>query len=88
MMRAAEEGVRQRGMRCDQTGRCQEWEPGEQEETVGKDQPEVEIAGQAGPGFLGPADSCHAQCGFLSDDGLLIDHHPVVVRRVAHLVRA
>ena len=88
MKRAAEEGVRQWGMRCDRTGRCQEWEPGEQEEAVGKVQPEVETAGQAGPGFPGLAGFCHAQRGFLSDDGLLIDHHPVVVRRVAHSVRA
>ena len=74
-------------MRCDQIGRYQEWEPGEQEEVVEKDQPEVEIAGRAGPGFPGLAGFYHAQHGSLSDDGL-VDHHPVVVRRVAHLVRA
>ena len=87
-MRAVEEGRRRRGMRCDQTGKCQEWEPGEQEEAVERDQPEVEIAGQAGPGFPGLAGSCHAQRGFLSSDDLLVDHHPVVVRRVARLARA
>ena len=79
MMRAAEEGTRQWGTRCDRTGMCQEWEPGEQEEAVERDQPEVGIAGQAGPGFPGLAGSCHAQRDFLGDDDLLVDHHPVVV---------
>ena len=80
--------MRRRGTRCDQTGMCQEWELGEQEEVVERDQPEVGTAGQAGPGFPGLAGSCHAQRGFLGDDNLLVDHHPVVARRVAHLVRA
>ena len=80
--------MRRRGKRCDQTGKCQEWEPGEQEEVVERSQPEVGIAGQAGPGFPGLADSCHAQHDFLGDDDLLVDHHPVVVRRVARLARA
>ena len=87
-MRAAEEGMRRRGTRCDQTGRCQEWEPGEQEGAVERGQPEVGIAGQAGPGFPGLAGFCHTQHGFLGDDDLLVDRHPVVVRRVAHLAHA
>ena len=64
------------------------WEPGEQEEAVERGQLEVVLAGQAGPGFPGLAGSCHAQRGFLGGDVLLIDHHPVVVRRVAHSARA
>ena len=64
------------------------WEPWGQEEVLGRDQPEAVIAGQAGPGFPGLVGSCHVQRGFLSDDDLLVGHHPVVVRRVAHLVRA
>ena len=87
-MRAAEEGARQWGMQCDQTGMCREWEPGEQEEVVERGQPEVGIAGQAGPGFPGLAGSCHTQHDFLGGDVLLVDHHPVVVRRVARLARA
>ena len=87
MMMAAEEGTRRRGMRCDQTGRSQEWELGEQEEVVGKGQPEVGIAERAGPGFPDPAGSCRAQRGFLGGDDLLVDHHPVVVQRVARLGR-
>ena len=74
-------------MQCDQTGKCQGWELGEQEE-VEKGQPEVGTAGQAGPGFPGLAGSCLAQCGFLNGSDHLIDHHPVVVRRVACLARA
>ena len=77
-----------RGMRYDQTGRCQEWEPGEQEEAVERDQPEVGTAERAGPGFLGLAGSCHAQRSFLDGGDLLVDCHPVVVRRVAHLAYA
>ena len=84
MTRAAEEGARRQGTRCDQTGKCRGWEPEEQEE-IGKGQPEVAIVGQAGPGFLGLAGFCHAQHNSLGDGDLLIDHHPVVVRRVAHL---
>ena len=87
-MRAAEEGTRRRETQYDQTGMCREWEPGEQEEAVEKGQPEVGSAGQAGPGFPGLAGSCHAQRDSLSGDDLLVDHHPVVVRRVAHSVRA
>ena len=66
-------------MRCDQTGSCQEWEPGEQEEVVERGQPEVEVAGQVRLGFPGPAGSCHTQHDFLGGNVLLIDHHPVVV---------
>ena len=88
MRRAAEEGTRRWATQCDQTGRCQEWEPEEQEEVAERGQPEVGIAGQAGPGFPGLAGSCHAQLEFLGGDDLLIVHHPVVVRRVAHLARA
>ena len=51
-------------------------------------QPEVGTAGQVGPGFPGLADSCRVLHGFLGDDDLLVDLHPVVVRRVAHLARA
>ena len=87
MMKAAEVGARRRGTRCDRTGRCREWEPGEQEAVV-RGQPEVGIAGQVGPGFPGLAGSYHAQHGFLGSDDPLIDHHPVVVRRVAHLACA
>ena len=79
--------MRRRGTRCDQTGMCQEWEPGEQEEVVERDQPEVGTVEQVGPGFLGLAGSCRVQRDFLGDDDLLVDHHPVVVRRVAHLGR-
>ena len=50
---------------------CQEWDPGEQEEVVERDQPEVVIAGQAGPGFPGLAGFCHAQHGFLGGGDLL-----------------
>ena len=78
-MKAAEEGTRQRGTRYDQTGRCQEWEPGEQEEVAEMGQLEVGIAGQAGPGFLGLAGFCHAQRDFLGGDDLPVDHHPVVI---------
>ena len=86
-MRAVEEGSRQRATRYDRTGRCQEWELGEQEEAVERDRPEVGIAGQAGPGFPDLADFCHAQHDFLGGGDLLIDRHPVVVRRVARSVR-
>ena len=79
MMRVAEEGTRRRVMQCDQTGMCQEWGPGEQEEAVERDRPEVGIAGQARPGFLGLAGVCHVQRDFLGDDNLPVDHHPVVV---------
>ena len=79
--------MRRRGKRCDQTGTYQEWEPGEREEVV-EVQPEVVIAGQVGPGFPGLAGSCHTQHDFLGGDVLLVDHHPVVVRRVARLARA
>ena len=85
MRRAAEGGTRRREKRCDQTGKCQEWEPGEQEEVVERGQ--LEIAGQAGPGFPGPAGSCHAQHDFLDGGAPLIDHHPAVVQRVARLGR-
>ena len=85
-MRVAKEGMRRRGTRCDQTGMCREWEPGEQEEAVEKGQPEV--AGQAGPGFPGLAGSCLVQRGFLGDNDHLVDHHPVDVQRVAHLACA
>ena len=88
MTKAAEVGTRRRGMQCDQIGTYQEWEPGEQEEVVGRGQPEVVAVGRAGPGFLGLAGFCHVQHGFLSDDDLLVDHHPVVVRRVARLACA
>ena len=64
------------------------WEPGEQEEAVERDQLEAGIAGQAGPGFPSFAGFCHAQRGFLSSGDLLVDHHPVVVRRAAHSARA
>ena len=84
MKRAAEEGARRQEMRCDQIGRCREWEPGEQEEAVERGQPEVGTVGQAGPGFPGLAGFCLVQHGFLSGDDLPVDHHPVVVRRVAH----
>ena len=57
--------MRRRETRYDQTGRCREWEPGEQEEVVERGQPEVGIAGQVGPGFLGLAGSCHIQHDFL-----------------------
>ena len=87
-MRAAEEGTRRRVTQCDQTGTYQEWEPGEQEEVLGRDRPEVATAGQAGPGFPGLAGSCHVQRGSLGDDDLPVDCHPVVVRRVARLARA
>ena len=86
-MMAAEEGKRRRGMRCDQTGRCQEWEPGEQEE-VERGQPEAGIVGRAGPGFLGLADCGLVHHGFPFVVNLLVDHHPVAVRRVAHLAHA
>ena len=86
-MMAAEEGKKRREMRCDQTGRCQEWEPGEQEE-VEKDQPEVGIAERAGPGFPAPAGFGLTLRGFLCGISHLVGHHPVVVRRVAHLVCA
>ena len=75
-------------MRCDQTGRCQEWEPGEQEEEVERGQPEVGIAERAGPGYLGLAGFYHTQRDSLSGDDRLVVHHPVVVRRVACLARA
>ena len=87
-MRAAKEGMRQWGMQCDQTGRCQEWELGEQEKLVGKGQLEVVTVERAGPGFPGLAGSCHAQHNSLGGDDHLVDHHPVVVRRVACLVHA
>ena len=87
-MRAAKEGTRRRGKRYDQTGKCQEWEPGEQEEVVGKDQPEVATAGRAGPGFPDLAGFCLVQRDSLGDDVLLVDHHPVDVRRVARWARA
>ena len=87
-MRVAEEGTRRRVKRCGQTGRCQEWEPGEQEEVVERDRPEVGTAGQVGPGFPGLAGSCRVRHGSLSGSDLLVDHHPVVVRRVAHLAHA
>ena len=77
-MRAAEEGTRQWGMRCDRIGRCQEWELGEQE-VVEKGQPEVVTAEWAGPGYSGLAGFSHTQCDFLVGGNLLIDHHPVVV---------
>ena len=88
-MRVVEEGTRWWGTQCghDRIGRCQEWEQEEQEE-VGRGQPEVEIAERAGPGYLGLAGSCLAQHDFLCNDNLLIDHHPVVVQRVAHLAHA
>ena len=79
--------MRRQGTQCDQTGRCREWELGEQEE-VGKGQPEVAIVEWAGPGFLGLAGFCLTQCGFLCNVGLLTVHHPVVVQRVAHSARA
>ena len=66
-------------MRCDQIGRCQEWEPGEQEEAVEKGQPEVVIAGRAEPGFPGLAGFCHIQHDSLSGNDHLVDYHPVVV---------
>ena len=87
-MKAAEEGARRRGTRYDRTGRCQGWEPGEQEEVVERGQLGVETAGQVGPGFPGLVGFCHAHRSFLSDDDLLVDHHPVVARRVAHSARA
>ena len=59
-----------------------------QEEVVGKGHFEVAIVGQAGPGFPGLAGSCHAQHDSLSDDNHLVDRHPVVVQRVAHLAHA
>ena len=80
--------MKQRGMQCDQTGKCRGWELGEQEETVGKVQPEVATAERVGPGFPGLAGFYHAQHDFLSDDDPLVDHHPVVVRRVTHLAHA
>ena len=87
MMRAAEEGTRRQGTRCDQTGRCREWEPGEQEE-VGKDQPEVGAAERVGPGWLGLAGYDLTQCGFLCGVDHPIVHHPVAVQRVVHLAHA
>ena len=70
--------MRQQGTRCDQIGRCQEWELGEQEE-VERGQPEVEIAEWVGPGYPGPAGFGLIQCGFLHNVDPLIVHHPVVV---------
>ena len=67
---------------------CREWELGEQEEVVERGQLEVGFAEQAGPGFPGLAGFCHVQHNFLSGDDPLVDHHPVVVRRVACLVCA
>ena len=67
---------------------CREWEPGEQEEVVERGQPEVGTAGQVGPGFLGPAGSYRVPHDFLGGDDLLVDLHPVVVRRVAHSAHA
>ena len=55
---------------------------------VERGQPEVGIAGRAEPGFPGLAGFGHAQHGFLGGDILLVDHHPVVVQRVAHSARA
>ena len=46
---------------------------------VERGQPEVGIAGQAGPGFLGLAGFGLVQHGFLGGGNHLIDHHPVVV---------
>ena len=83
-MWAAEEGMRQRGTQYGQTGRCQEWGPGEQEE-VERDRPVAEVVGRAGPGFPGLAGFGLIQRGSLCDVDLLVDRHPVVVRRVAHL---
>ena len=80
--------MRRRGTRCDRTGRCQEWEPGEQEEVVERGQPEIGAAGQAGPGSPGLAGSYRVLHDFLGGGDLLIDHHPVVVQKVAHLARA
>ena len=50
--------------------------------------PEVGTAEWAGPSFLGPAGFVLAQHNFLCDISLLVGHHPVVVRRVAHLACA
>ena len=55
---------------------------------VERGQPEVETVGQAGPGFLALAGSCHIQHDFLGNGDHHVDHHPVVVRRVAHLACA
>ena len=77
MMRAAEGGMRRRGTRWAQTGRCRGLEPGEQE--VERGQLEAEVAGQAGPGFLGLAGYSLIHLGFLCGVGHLADCHPVVV---------
>ena len=69
------------------TGRCQESEPGEQEE-VERDQLEAGTVGWAGPGFLGLAGCDLIRHNCLCGVDLLADHHPVVVQRVARLVRA
>ena len=82
-MMAAEVGTRRRGTRCARTGRCRELGPGEQEE-VERDQPGAGFAGWAGPGFLGLAGCSLVHHNFLNNNDLLVDHHPVVVQRVAH----
>ena len=87
MMMAAEEGTRQRGMRCAQTGRCQGLEPGGQEEAE-RDWPGAGSVGRAGPGFLDPAGSGLVHHGSLFSVNHLIDHHPAVAQRVARLVHA
>ena len=87
-MRAAEEGAKRRGTQCDQIGRYQEWELGEQEEAVERDRPEAGFVGRAGPGFLDLAGFGLVHHSFLFSIDHPVDHHPVVVQRVAHLARA
>ena len=54
---------------------------------VGRDQPEVVIVERAGPGFPGLAGYGLIHRDSLVNDDLLVDRHPVVVQRVAHLAR-
>ena len=83
----AELGRRQQEMRCAQTGRCQGLEPGEQEE-VERDQPGAGFVGRVGPGLLDLAGYGLVHHGSLFGVDHLVDHHPVVVRRVARLAHA
>ena len=84
-MWVAEEGKRW-GMRCAhvRTGRCQELEWGEQEQ-VERVQLEAETVGWAGPDCQGLAGYSLVLHSSLSGVNHLIDHHPVVAQRVAHL---
>ena len=64
---------------------CQGSELEEQEEAE-RGQPETGTVGQAEPGYPGLAGFGLVQHNFLYNINHLVDHHPVVVQRVAHSV--